>query len=504
METRIPNLRRELLQLAHLEALKNLAEWDMEANFPPDYSGHAARAETMSCVAELIHERFTSPQFEAVLKEAKGLMDAGLLISDEECIVRETAIEFEKDKKLPSSFVAESTQVINESREVWVNARKNSDFNSFAPNLKKIVDLKRREAEYLGYEGSSYDALMDEYSPGVTSADVIKVFNPLKEFLVPFIRKIVNSGVSIDSSFMEKYISTEEQRRLIVDILTEIGYDFKAGRLGESVHPISTSFHPTDCPITVRYNGCNFIGEALFSAIHEAGHGMYEQGLPVEFFGTPRGRSLCSDIHESQARLWEVVIGHSMHFWRYFYWYLSYNFPKIFEPGSSDKFYKAINKVQPSLIRVNADEVTYNLHIIMRFEIEKDLIEGKIEVEDLPGIWNAKIKEYFGLDAPNDALGVLQDVHWSSGAFGYFPSYTLGNLASVQFYEAAKISNPNLELEIAQGNFVNLLNWLRMNIHSCGQLYSSSELIKRVTGEPLNPQYFTEYLVRKYTDIYGL
>lgn len=502
MESKIVRLRKELLSLARLAALKFRAEWYMDTVLPSGHMGYSAIAEEIAEIAELVHNRFISPQFEDTLAEARVSMSLGILSLDEACIVRETLSDFEKEKKLPTRLVSELAKVTAEAHDVWVNARRNSDFKSFAPHLKTIIDLEREEAECLGYVNSPYDALMDEHAPGFTASDAEEMFTSLRSFLTPFIQKIDGSKIKIDTYFLKRQIPTEKQEEIIKYILFKIGYNFNAGRLDVSAHPFSTSFHPTDCPITTRYDEHNFINEALFSTIHEAGHAMYEQGLPVEFFGTPRGQSMEHDIHESQSLLWENIIGHSLPFWKRFFWTV--------EHLISDRevtlldFYRAINKIKPSTIRLETDEVAYNLHIIIRFEIEKALIEGSLQVNDAPEAWNAKTKEYLGLDVPNDAAGILQDVHWSGGSFGYFPAYTRGSLGSVQIYEAAKIAIPDLESEIARGNFGVLNRWLRDNIYTYGRLYSSSELIQRATGEALDPKYFISYLTNKYSEIYNL
>lgn len=502
MESKIPRLRNELLRLARLGSLKYRAEWDMEVNLPAGHLGHSAVAEDIAEAAELIHNRFISHQFEDALAEARVSLSLGILSLDEACIVRETLSDFEKEKKLPTRLVAELAKVTAEAHDVWVNARKNSDFQSFAPHLKTIIDLKIEETECLGYTNSPYDALMDEHAPGFTSSDAERMFNSLKLFLIPFIQKINESNVKINTDFLKRHVPIEKQREIIKDILAKIGYNFKAGRLGVSAHPFSTSFHPTDCPITVTYDQHDFIRKALFAGLHEAGHAMYEQGLPAEFFGTPRGESLEHDIHESQSLLWENVVGHSLPFWKHFFWSVE----NLISDGDITpfQFYRVINKAKPSTIRLETDEVAYNLHIIIRFEIEKALIEGTLRVNDASEAWNTKTKEYLGLDVPNDAAGILQDVHWSGGLFGYFPAYTRGSLGSVQIYEAAKIAIPDLETEIAGGNFSVLNSWLRDNIYNHGRLYSSSELIQRATGEILNPRYFISYLTDKYSEIYKL
>lgn len=491
------------MELAHLNHFKFLAEWDQEANLPTGHFGHEARAEALSTIAKLIHSKFISHEFEDALAEARVSMDLGILSPDEVCIVRETLKEFEKLKKIPASLIAETALVTGKAYDVWVNAHKNSDFKLFAPHLKRIIELARQEAECVGYSGSPYNALIDDHAPGMTTESADKMFKPLKEFLIPFIQKIQNSKVKINTDFLNARVSVEDQRKFVESLVVALGYNLKQGRLGVSQHPFSTSFHPTDCPITIRYVENNFVCEAIYSAVHEAGHGMYEQGLPVEFFGTPRGASMEHDVHEAMSRLWEMVVGHSLPFCKYLLPLLKFNFPQIFGDVYVNQFYTAINKVTPSLVRTESDEVTYNLHIILRYEIEKALFEGNLGVEDSPSVWNAKMKEYLGVQVPNDAKGILQDGHWASAAFGYFPAYTSGNLGSAQFYEAIKAVVP-LKLQIAAGNFKDTNRWLHNNIYRHSKIYSSSELFQRATGEPLSEKYWISYVTDKYSEIYLL
>jgi carboxypeptidase Taq len=324
----------------------------------------------------------------------------------------------------------------------------------------------------------------------------------LKKVLVPLLKKIKKSKLKIDTDILKGDFPVEKQLAFNRLVAEKIGFDFEAGRLDMSTHPFTTNFNASDVRITTRFKNDDVL-YSLMSTIHESGHAMYEQGLLSENFGTPLGESISLGIHESQSRVWENMVGRSRSFWEYFYPQLVARFPKAFSKIKFDDFYRVINKVTPSLIRTEADELTYNLHIIMRFEIEKELLDGSIEVEDLPKIWNAKVKEYFGIKVPKDSLGVLQDVHWSAGLIGYFPTYLLGNLYSAQFYQAAKRDIEDLEEKFSKGEFDHFRQWLRKNIHMHGKLYSADELVKKVTGEKLNGKYFADYLKNKYVDIYN-
>jgi carboxypeptidase Taq len=500
-EQLISEFKEKLREINHVEAALAVLSWDQEVFMPE--KGINLRAETISNLAGLIHEKFTSSDFEKLLLKVKKLADDNKLNDEEFCIVKEVWREFEREKKLPIKFVRELSQVCSEGQNVWAQARRKSDFQIFLPHLKKIVELKRKEAEYVGYKKNPYDALLDEYEPYMTTEEMAVIFEELKRFLIPFIRKIKKSKVRINPGMIRGKFPTGKQfdfNRLVAE---KMGFDFEAGRLDVSTHPFTTSFNSHDVRITTRFQEDDVV-YSLMSTIHESGHAIYDQNIPIENFGNPLGESVSLGIHESQSRMWENIVGRSRYFWEYFYPVLSKKFPTPFSKVSLNNFYKIINNVKPSLIRTEADEVTYNLHIIMRFEIEKELLDGSIEVEDLPKIWNSKVKEYFGIDVPSDALGVLQDVHWSGGMIGYFPTYTLGNLYAAQFYETAKKDIASLEEKFSKGEFSQFKQWLNQNIHIHGKLYSADELIKKVTGEKLTSKYFTDYIKDKYSRIYKI
>lgn len=496
------DLRRALLEIAHLDQASNLLEWDMEVYLPK--LGHKARAEAMGYIAGLRHGKFISKEFEEILMRAVEFEKTGVLDDNDSFIVLKTLSDFEKARRLPAEFVEELKKLEGEGYQVWVDARAKSNFSLFEPCLTRIIAAKRREAEYVGYAGSPYDALMDEHEPGSTYADTAEIFDELKRFLVPFIQKIKNSRVKIDKKFLSRKFPIDKQDKFIRMAVQEIGFDFDKGRLDVAAHPFCESMHPTDIRITTRFNERDFLNQALMSAIHEAGHGLYDQGLREEYFGTPLGDAISLGIHESQSRMWENLIGRSMSFWKYFFPKLQKAFPGQLRGVSLEQFYRAINFVEPGFIRVDADEVTYNLHVIFRVEIERDLIEGDLEVKDCPRVWNEKIKENFGLDVPDDAHGILQDVHWSCGLLGYYHTYSLGNIYGAQFNHAAQIQIPGLNNKIAEGNFLELREWLRKNIHVHGELYIPEHLVLRVTGEKPSPKYFIDYLEKKYSEIYNL
>lgn len=492
-------LHKQLAEIAHLNACLALLQWDQEIHMP--VKGGEPRSKTISYLSVLVHEKILG------LNEGKMLAclrkEAATHPTHASVVIREAWRTYEREQKLPAAFVQELSALCSLSQTAWAEARKTDDFSLFLPKLKRLVELKRQEAEYIGYKKSPYDALLDAYEPGLTSEHASNIFSELKAFLTPFVRSLAKSPYQPPKPNIAKgKFPIEEQRALNEFIAKKIGFNLEAGRLDVSTHPFTTSFHPHDVRLTTRYDETNLL-YALGSTIHEVGHGLYEQGLPAEHFGTPLGESISLGIHESQSRIWENMIGKSQAFWQYFYPHIQKRFPKPFASIPLETFYRLINRVEPSLIRTEADEVTYNLHIIIRFEIEKGLIEGKLQVKDLPKIWNEKIKEYLCIKVPNNRLGVLQDVHWSMGAFGYFPTYALGNLYAAQLYHAAKEKLPTLDKDLKKGNLSPFREWLRTNIHAHGKCFTSEALIKQVSGEPLQVKYFTEYLQNKYRAIYG-
>ncbi|MDD5463792.1 MAG: carboxypeptidase M32 [Candidatus Moranbacteria bacterium] len=494
-------LKDRLLELSHIGSAMALLHWDQEVFMPKN--GAEFRGKTLANLAGIFHEKFTSKEFKKVLNEIAKLEKDNKLDKNEIIIFDEINRQFSREKKLSLEFVKELTETCSNAQAAWVEARKKSDFNIFLPSLKKIVELKRKEASLVGFKISPYDALLDEYEPKMTSQEVSIIFYELKEFLVDFIKKIKKSKIKINPTVLNGKFAIEKQKKLNEFVIGKIGFDFNSGRLDTSTHPFSTSFNPEDTRITTRYDEKNLF-YSLSSAIHETGHALYEQGLLSENFGTPLGESISHGIHESQSRIWEKIVGQDINFWKYFYPKLKKEFPQPFEKISLKDFYKNINYVKPTLIRTESDEVTYNLHIILRFEIEKDLIEGTIEVEDLPKIWNSKMKEYLGVDVLNDAVGILQDVHWSGGSIGYFPTYALGNLYSAQIFNAAKKDILNLEKEFSLGKFEHFREWLRNKIHIHGKTFSANGLIEEITGEQLNSKYFIDYITDKYKNIYEL
>jgi carboxypeptidase Taq len=497
-----------LVEIQHVNSAVSLLSWDQETQMPP--GGGLARANQLATLQTLAHDRLVSPEIERLLARWVDPSTGQAIESpgdgwDEpsRALLREVWRDFSRAKKLPSAFVKRLGRECSLAQQVWTEARKKNDFRMFLPNLRTIVSLKQEETHYLGYQDSPYDALLDTYEPGATVARLTPLLAALKTGIVPLLQRIIAAPVKIDDTVLFRSYDSTRQLEFSRLVLTAMGYDFDRGRLDLSAHPFTTSFHPTDVRVTTRVYE-HELPACLFSCIHEGGHGLYDQGLDPEHYGTPLGDSLSLGIHESQSRLWENCVGRSLPFWRYFYPLLRQCFPEQLADVELNSFYAATNRVKPSFIRVEADELTYNLHIMLRVEIERELIEGRVPVDGLPEIWNEKMKSYLGIVPPTDAEGVLQDVHWSLGAIGYFPTYTLGNLYAVQFYEQARKEIPNLDDEIEAGRLSVMTRWLNQKIHRWGRTFTAEHLVQRVTGRPLNPEPFLAYLKEKFGRLYQL
>lgn len=483
----------------NLRAITSVLHWDMETGMPP--GGIGARSNQLATIARLSHEMFTSDKTLDLLEAAAQELADTDPDSDAASMVRVTKGDYEDATKLPAEFVAEATRTNALAHENWVKAREAKDFSLFQDMLEKQIEIGLQGAEYLGYEDHPYDALVNQYERGMTTARIQEIFEAHRPALVELIAQISEAN-QVDDSILHQPFDTENQRQFALDMIRAYGFDFERGAQAVAVHPFCINIGVNDVRITTRFDE-EWLNPALFGMMHEAGHGMYEQGVGQGLDGTPLASGTTLGVHESQSRLWENIVGRSKGFWHWALPQLKSTFPQLSDV-SVDEFYKAINKVEPSFIRVEADEATYNLHIILRFEIEKGLLEGKIKVKDLPNVWNTKFQEYFGMTPPDDAMGVLQDVHWSSGLLGYFPTYALGNLLSVQYYNKAVSDHPSIPDEITRGKFDTLLNWLRENIHQHGRKFTGEELTQRITGESIQSDDYMKYLRDKFSDIYGL
>ena len=486
---------KELADIAHAEALLH---WDQETCMPR--RGSEARASSLGTLAGLAHEMLTAPEF-VELVEA---LDGTGLTGDEGVNVRELKRDQDRAVRIPKELVVELRRTESLAHEAWVEARERSEFGLFQPWLEKIVALKKQEAHAVGFTGSVYNALLDHFEPHALVEEVEPVLGELRRRLVPLVEEILGSEAAAkQDDLLEREYDVALQESFGRRVLADLGFDMEAGRLDVSVHPFCSGSHPGDVRLTTRYNPRQ-LTSALFGIIHEAGHGLYEQGLPAGAEGLPVGRSVSLGIHESQSRTWENAVGRSREFWEHYLPRLSECFPAQLEGVGLDRFYAAVNRVERSLIRVEADEMTYDLHILLRFELEKALMEGELEVGDLPGAWNDRMESDLGIRPPRDAEGVLQDIHWSVGLIGYFPTYSLGNLYGAQFYRRACADLDDLPGQIRRGELSGLLGWQRESIHSRGCRLTASELVQEVTGEPLRVDYLIEYLAGKFRPLYGL
>jgi carboxypeptidase Taq len=494
----VKTLSRELKILENIGAL---LEWDMQVLLPK--GGFEARAEQSAYLSQLAHEKLTA-EANARLLEAAEAETADLPADhDDVRLLRLVRREYDKATKLPTEHVVEFQRTTALAHEVWAQARAHNDFQAFAPTLEKIIGLAVQRAEYLGYKEHPYDPLLDYFEYGAKTSEVRRLFDELKAGLVPLVAAIHAHQDRVGNAILKRHYPKEGQRAFSEKVISKFGFDFQRGRQDVSVHPFCTSFSIHDVRLTTRYDE-HWLPGAMFGTFHEAGHGMYDQGFNPAYDQTMLARGTSLGVHESQSRLWENIVGRSRAFWEYFFPELQATFPEALSDVDVETFYKSVNHSAPSFIRVEADEVTYNLHIMLRFDIETDLLTGKLAVKDLPEAWNAKMQEYLGITPPNDALGCLQDVHWSAGFIGYFPTYTLGNLLAAQYYAKAVEAHPNILQDMGRGEFGDLLGWMRQNIHQYGAKFDAAELTQRITGTGIQTGPFLNYLTEKYSAIYGL
>jgi carboxypeptidase Taq len=481
-----------LQKIADIKYASAVLQWDQETYLPKN--GNDARGRQIATLSELAHEQFTDEGFGGLLMELAAQEN---LSDSEKRNVQLSLEDFNKSKKLPSAFVRKMSESVNKSFHAWIEARKANDFSVFENPLQAIIDLKKQEADLLGYELHPYDALMNDYDKSLTTTIVDKLFADLRPQLSMLLGKIAEQP-EVNNTMLFQHFDKTKQWDVGIEMLKRMHFNFDAGRQDISEHPFTTNFSSTDVRVTTRVDEHDF-GNMLWSCIHEGGHALYEQGLPANEYGMPLGEYCSLSIHESQSRLWENCIGRGLSFWKYNYSFLQEKFPTQFKNVGLDSFYKAINKVQPSLIRTEADELTYHFHVMIRYEIEKLLIEGTIIAKDIPTYWNEKYKAYLGITVPNDLVGCLQDVHWSHGSFGYFATYSVGSLYAAQFYAAIKKQFPNIEVEIANGNTHNVWNWLQTQVYKYGRYFNSEELCENATGSHLNISSFMDYASLKYT-----
>ncbi len=501
MSNAITQFQTHMGRIIRLNEAAGLLGWDQQTYMP---AGAAqARAEQMATLSELTHEMFTGKQMGDLIAAAEAetaILDKD---SDEARMMKKARRDYDKATKLPTELVAELTRHEALSQEVWVKARQHADFDSFAPSLRKMFELTRQKAECLGYTDHIYDALIDLYEPGMKHADVAKMFSDMKPGLVELTHAIAESSNPVDDSIVHGDFPTDKQREVTLKLVDAIGFDRKHGRQDEAPHPFCAGFSRYDVRLTTRFDP-TYLSQAVYASLHEAGHGMYEQGSPAHFDNTVLAGGVSLGVHESQSRLWENLVGRSRAFVGWAFPMIQAAFPKPLGAVSTEQFYRAVNKVKPSFVRVEADEVTYNLHVLIRFELESAILSGNLDIDDLPDAWDSLYEQYLGIAPPDDAKGCLQDVHWSAGLIGYFPTYTLGNIVSGQIWNAITKALPDVNGLMAKGEFVPILEWLRTNIHGYGSKFEPSELILKATGEPLTSCYYVDYLTGKYADIYSL
>jgi len=500
MNEKMAAFKAEMGEIWDLNMSASLLGWDQQTYMPRN--GALERSEQLATLSKLAHMKSTSQEFGKALDELLVYARTIDPDSDDARLIRRAKIDFDKATRVPTEKVAEYARITTMAQEAWVQARTNSDFSIFRPHLERIVELRREYADYFKPYDHVYDPLLDDFEPGLKTAEVKEIFARLRPQQVELIKAIADRP-QMEDGFLHINYDDKKQWDFGVDVITRFGYDWNGGRQDRSAHPFTTSFGIGDVRITTRIIE-NMVTSALFSTMHEAGHGMYQQGFDKNMQRTILANGASLAVHESQSRMWENLVGRSRAFWRFFYPKLQDTFPTQLVNVSMENFYKAINKVEPSFVRVEADEATYNLHVMLRLELEIALMEGAIKVADLPETWNAKMREYLGITPRNDAEGVLQDVHWSGGMIGYFPTYALGNLISVQLWDVINKDIPDLEAQIEQGQFGTLLGWLREKVHRHGSKFDPQELVQKITGSKIDPQPYVKYLRTKFTDIYGL
>lgn len=485
-------------RITDLRGAVSLLSWDQETHMPP--GGGDARADQMATLETLAHEFLTSDEVADLLEELQE-DSAGLEYdSFEAAILRVTREDHVKARRIPSDLIEELSRATSRASQAWKKALGTSEYTVFRPHLEKVIELCRQKAEALGYEDRIYDALLDEFEPGARTTDLESIFSRLKQELIPLIREITSRKPPANAFLRQEY-DRKAQQEFYLSVIRDFGFDFHRGQQDFSIHPMTVNISTGDTRVTTHLNSENLAGN-LLGAFHECGHGLYYQGAAAELERTPLNEGASMGMHESQSRFWENIIGKSLPFWQHYYPRLQALFPDRLSFVNVDTFVRALNRVEPSLVRIKSDEVTYNLHIILRFELETEMLEGNINLDDLPDAWNAKMQEYLGIAPADDATGLLQDIHWSAGYIGYFPTYTLGNLMSAQIYEKIREDLPDFDDRVRRGEFEPILEWLREKIHRHGRKFTGLELIQRVTGRKPKPDAFLRYIREKFDALY--
>jgi carboxypeptidase Taq len=501
MSDPIEQLRERMAALADLRNVAQLLDWDQQTMMPP--GGAPARAETVATVQGISHEMFISDETGRLIEAAGAHLDGAPADSDEASLIRVTRRQWDKARRVPSELAADLARASSVGQQAWVAAREDSDFAGFVPYLERNFELIRRYIDCFDGFDCPYDVVLDDYEPGGRTRDVARLFDELKGELRPMIAEVEQHHDRVDDSLLYGDFPVDRQRRLVRWLLEQMGFDRSAWRIDDAVHPFATGFSNHDVRITTRWDG-SFLPTSVYGAMHECGHGLYEEGIAQSLQRTPLGHAESLALHESQSRLWENMVGRG----RPFCGVLAPRIVDVFGDSVSalnaETLYRAVNRVAPSLIRVEADEVTYGLHIIVRFELEQELVDGRLAIRDLPEAWNARYREYLGVEVPDDAHGVLQDVHWASGLIGYFPTYALGNLIAGQMFQRAHADLPDLDAQLGAGDLHGLREWLREHVHRHGAKFSSSELLDRLVGGPIAVGPFVDYLKAKLSQVYDL
>lgn len=488
--------KSRMRKIADINGAICVMSWDKEVNLPK--KGAAARSQQIATLSGMAHELFTEASFGTDLQELIQLKEG--LTPQQYKNVALTLQDYNRNTKLPTEFVIRRSKAVSESYHAWIKAREANDFGLYKDALKNVVELARETAELLGYEDHPYDALLNAYEPNTKTADLTILFKDVREQLVAFVKQLKEKP-QVENTFLSKFYDKDKQWDFGLGLLRNMGYDFDAGRQDVSAHPFTINFAPTDVRVTTRIDEHD-LSNMAWSCIHEGGHAVYEQGLNWDEYGLPLGNACSLGIHESQARMWENNVGRSKAYWTAHYADLQAVFPENLKDLSLDDFYKGINKIAPNTIRTEADELHYHFHVLIRFEIERGLMEGSLDIDNLEAIWNQKYAEYMGVEITNAKEGILQDIHWSHGSIGYFPTYSLGSFYAAQFFAQAQKDIPNLTESISNGDNSQLLTWLRENIHQYGRYYTPEELCIKITGEKLNFKYFMDYAKRKFGSIY--
>ncbi|MEW5700656.1 MAG: carboxypeptidase M32 [Candidatus Zixiibacteriota bacterium] len=496
----LDELNAKTRAIAMLNSCASLLGWDERTYMPPQGGPH--RAEQLALLAGMTHERLVDPRIGELLSTLRNSDLVTDPDGDPAVIVREVGRSYDRAVKMPRSLVEEITRTASLGQTAWEEARAKADYAIFKPWLAKMIDLKKQEAEAVGYQVDPYDALLDDYEPGATVAITGTILTQLRTELVGLLEKIRGSSRRPRLEILNRRYPIERQKEFGRLCSEAIGFDYQKGRLDVTTHPFCTGIGPGDVRLTTRYNEQNF-AHALFGTLHESGHGIYDQGLDPRHFGTPLGDFISLGIHESQSRLWENLVGRSRSFWVHFFPRAQQAFPEALADVTLDDLFFVVNDVRPSFIRVEADEATYNLHILLRFELERAFFSGQLSVDDIPAVWNEKFRAYFGLTPPTDREGCLQDVHWSAGYIGYFPTYSLGNLYAAQLFAQAQSDLGDLDAMFARGEFAPIKEWLGRKIHSQGRRFRAADLVQRVTGKPLSSAALMSYMNAKFGALYG-